>query len=158
MICLMWQDKTSSKDSNDWSIGFDQSNSSRHLELTDKKMAIKRRFLLRLFLEDVPGYAGQKGNNQFGLVYYLTRNGNINDIVLSSPNRPGLAAGATAAKKPAAKETIRVRNHYKWFYLICNRSYPEDTWRCIFIKACYIKSNNGFAIHGRISFYERYKF
>ena len=67
-ICLLYKLLTGSKDSNDLSIGYYESNGGRKLEMTDDKEAPnKGRFHVKNFSKDAFGYVERQENGTYGL-------------------------------------------------------------------------------------------
>ena len=71
VICLMYKLISSSRDSDDLSIGFHRSNEARETELTNKK-ATKGKYHVRICLKDIFGFAGHQDNCTYGLGYKFT--------------------------------------------------------------------------------------
>ena len=71
LVSLMYKLITSSKDSNDLSIGFDRSRARRQDEMTDNKR-VKGKYHVRIMLKDVFGFAEHQEKATFGLGYKLT--------------------------------------------------------------------------------------
>ena len=76
---------TSSKGSDDFSIGFDRDRNRRLCELTNNKSQ-KGKFHVRIYLRDVFGFAEYQEKATFGLGYKLTMTGNTDDAVLNKAN------------------------------------------------------------------------
>ena len=72
---------TSSKDSNDLSIGFDRSRNRKGDELSLSKN-VKGNYHLRIMLKDVFGFAEHQEKVRLGLRYKLTLTRNKDDGVL----------------------------------------------------------------------------
>ena len=72
---------TSSKDSNDLSIGFDHSRNSRKDELALNKN-IKAKYHVKIMLKDIFGYAEHQEKATYGLGYKLTLTRNKDDAVI----------------------------------------------------------------------------
>ena len=81
LVSLMYKLITSSKDSNDLSIGFDHSRNRRRDELAPNKN-IKVKCHVKIMLKDVFGFAEHQGKATYGLGYKLTLLGNKDDAVI----------------------------------------------------------------------------
>ena len=68
IVSLMYKLLSSSRDSDDLSIGFDRSRDRRKRELLDNKTQ-KGKFHLRIYLKDVFGFAEYRETGTFGLFY-----------------------------------------------------------------------------------------
>ena len=79
---------TSSKDSNDLSVGFDNNRNRRRDELALNKN-IKGKYHLKIMLKDVFGFAECQEKDSYGLGYKLTLTRNKDDAVIDKAN--GLA-------------------------------------------------------------------
>ena len=88
LVSLMYKPITSSKDSDDLSIGFDRSRNRRRDELTLNKN-VKVKYQLRIMLTDVIGFAECQEKATYGLGYKLTRTRRKDDAVIDK-------AGGTA--------------------------------------------------------------
>ena len=71
IVSLMYKLITSSKGSDDLSIGFDRDRNGRKRELTNNKN-IKGKFHLRIYLRDTFGFAEHQEKGTYGLGYKLT--------------------------------------------------------------------------------------
>ena len=71
IVCLMYKFLSSSRDSDDLSIGFDRSKDRRKRELTNNKTQ-NGKFHLRIYLKDVFGFAEHQEMGTFGLGYKIT--------------------------------------------------------------------------------------
>ena len=71
IVSLMYKLLSSSRDSDDLSIGFDRSRDRRKRELLYNKTQ-KGKFHLRIYLKDVFGFAEYQETGTFGLSYRLT--------------------------------------------------------------------------------------
>ena len=80
LVSLMYKLLTSSKDSNDLSIGFDN-NRNRRDELALNKN-IKGKYHLKIMLKDVFGFAECQEKATYGLGYKLTQTRNKDDAVI----------------------------------------------------------------------------
>ena len=100
IVSLMYKLITSSKDSNDLSIGFDQSRNRRRDELALNKN-IKGKYHVKIMLKDVFGFAEHHEKATYGLGYKLTLTRNKDDAVIDK-------AGAIAEAR------IRI-DHIHWY-------------------------------------------
>ena len=82
IVSLMYKLLTSSKDSEDLSIGFDRSRARRKRELSNNK-SIKGKFHIRIYLKDIFGFAGHQEKETYGLGYKLTLTRNTDNAVLN---------------------------------------------------------------------------
>ena len=80
LVSLMYKLITSSKDSNDLSIGFDNSRNRRRDELALHKN-IKAKYHVKFMLKDVFGFAEHQEKATYGLGYKLTLTRNKDDAV-----------------------------------------------------------------------------
>ena len=85
IVSLMYKLLTSSKGSDDLSIGFDRDRTRRRNELTNNKN-IKGKYHIRIYLKDVFGFAEYQEKGTYGLGYKLTLTGNTNNAVLNKAN------------------------------------------------------------------------
>ena len=81
LVSLMYKLITSSKDSNDLSIGFDHSRNRRRDELALKKY-IKGKYHVKIMLKDVFGFAEHQEKATYGLGYKLSKTRNKDDAVI----------------------------------------------------------------------------
>ena len=81
LFSLMYKLITSSKDSNDLSIGFDNSCNRKRDELTLNKN-IKGKYHVKIMLKDVFGFAEHQEKATYGLGYKLTLTRNKDDAVI----------------------------------------------------------------------------
>ena len=81
LVSLMYKLITSSKDSNDLSIGFDYSRNRRKDELALDKN-IKGKYHVKIMLKDVFGFAEHQEKATYGLGYKLTLTRNKDDAVI----------------------------------------------------------------------------
>ena len=81
LISLMYKPITSSKSSDDLSIGFDRSSARRQAEMTNNKTA-RGKHPLRIMLKDVFGLAEHQEEATYGLGYKLTLTGNKDEAVI----------------------------------------------------------------------------
>ena len=79
VICLMHKLLSSSRDSDDLSIGFHRSIEAREGELTNNK-ANKGNYHFRIYLKDVFGFPEHKDNCTYGLGYKLTIQRNSDNL------------------------------------------------------------------------------
>ena len=66
VVSLMYKLLTSSKDSDDLSIGFDRSWDRRRSELSNNK-SIKGKYHIRIYLKDIFGFAEHQEKGTYGL-------------------------------------------------------------------------------------------
>ena len=85
IVSLMYKLLTSSKDSDDLSIGFDRNHDKRKHELTNNK-SIKGKFHVRIYLKDIFGFAEYQEKGTYGLGYKLTLTRNTDNAVLNKDN------------------------------------------------------------------------
>ena len=85
IISLMHKLLTSSKGSDDLSIGFDRDRTRRRNELTNNKN-IKGKYHIRIYLKDVFGFAEYQEKGTYGLGYKLTLTRNSDNTVLNKGN------------------------------------------------------------------------
>ena len=85
IVSLMYKLLTSSKDSNDLSIGFDRNRERRKNELTNNKN-IKGKYHIRIYLKDIFGFAEHQQKGTYGLGYRLTLTINFDNAVLNKDN------------------------------------------------------------------------
>ena len=81
----MYKLLTSSKDSDDLSIGFDRNRRKRKNELTNNK-TIKGKYHIRIYLKDIFGFAENQEKGTYGLGYKLTLTRNTDNAVLNKDN------------------------------------------------------------------------
>ena len=81
LVSLMYKLITSSKDSNDLTIGFDHSRNRRRDELAPNKN-IKGKYHVKIMLKDVFGFAEHNEKATYGLGYKLTLTRNKDDAVI----------------------------------------------------------------------------
>ena len=82
IVSLMYKLLSSSRDSDDLSIGFDRNRDKRKRELLNNKTQ-KGKFHLRIYLKDVFGFAEYQETGTFGLSYRLTLTRNTDNAVLN---------------------------------------------------------------------------
>ena len=85
IVSLMYKLLTSSKGSDDLSIGFDRDRNRRQREMTINKTQ-KGKFHVRFFLKDVFGFAEYQDKCTYGLGYKLTLTRNTNNAVSNKDN------------------------------------------------------------------------
>ena len=85
IVSLNYKSLTSSRDSEDLSIGFDRSRDGRKRELTNNKTK-KGRYHVRIFLKDIFGLAEHQEKASFELGYQLTLTGKTDNAVLNKAN------------------------------------------------------------------------
>ena len=85
LVSLMYKLISSSKDSNDLSIGFNNSGNRRRDELALNKN-IKGKYHLKVMLKDVFGFAEHQEKATYGLGYKLTLTGNKDEAVIDKAN------------------------------------------------------------------------
>ena len=81
IVSLMYKLISSSKGSDDLSIGFDRS-SARRQEVITKKKNVKDNFHFRIMLRDVFGFAEHQGKATYGLGYKLTLTRNKDEVFI----------------------------------------------------------------------------
>ena len=85
IVSLMYKLLTSSKGSDDLSVGFDRDRGRRQRDLTNNKTQ-KGKFHVRIYLKDVFGFAEYQEKGTFGLGYKLTLTRNTENAVLNKAN------------------------------------------------------------------------
>ena len=85
IVSLMYKLLTSSRGSDDISIGFDRDCNRRQRELTNNKTQ-KGKYHIRIYLKDVFGFAEYQNKGSYGLGYKLTLTRNTNIAVLNKDN------------------------------------------------------------------------
>ena len=85
LVSLMYKLITSSKDSNDLSIGFDYSRNRRRDELALNEN-LKGKYHVKIMLKDIFGYAERQEKATYGLGYKLTLTRNKDDAVIDKAN------------------------------------------------------------------------
>ena len=88
-VSLIYKIVTSSKDSDDLSIGFDRNRGRRKNEISTNKN-IKGKYHTRIYLKDVLGYAQDQEKATYGLGYRLILTRNTDNAVLNKDNRAAL--------------------------------------------------------------------
>ena len=81
IVSLMYKLLTSSKDSDDLSIGFDRNRGRRKNELSNIK-SFKGKYHIRIYLKDIFGFAEHQEKGTYGLGYNLTLTRNTDNAVL----------------------------------------------------------------------------
>ena len=84
-VSLMYKLITSSRDSNDLSIGFDYSRKRRKDELAPNKN-IKGKYRVKIMLKDIFGFAEHQEKATYGLGYKLTLTKNKDVAVIDKAN------------------------------------------------------------------------
>ena len=84
----MYKLLTSSKDSDDLSIGFDRDRGRRKRELSNNK-TIKGKYHIRIYLKDTFGFAEHQEKGTYGLGYKLTLKRKTDNTVLNKDNAVG---------------------------------------------------------------------
>ena len=82
IVGLMYKLLTSSKDSEDSSIGFDRNRGRRKNELSDNK-SIKSNYHITIYPKDIFGFAEHQAKVTYGLGYKITLTGNTDNAVLN---------------------------------------------------------------------------
>ena len=85
IVSLMYKLLTSSKGSDDLSIGFDRDRGRRQRELTNNKTQ-KGKYHVRIYLKDIFGFAEYQEKDTYGLGYKLTLTRNTDNAVLNKAN------------------------------------------------------------------------
>ena len=85
IVSLMYKLLSSSKDSDDFSIGFDRCRNNRKRELTDNKN-IRGKYHIRIFLKVFFGFAEHQEKGTYGFGYKLTLTRNTDNAVLNKDN------------------------------------------------------------------------
>ena len=85
IVSLMHKLLSSSKGSDDLSIGFDRDRGRRQRELTNNKTQ-KGKYNVRIYLKDVLGFAEYQEKGTYGLGYKLTLTRNTDNAVLNKAN------------------------------------------------------------------------
>ena len=111
IVSLMYKLLTSSRGSDDLSIGFDRYRNRRKRELTNNKN-IKGKYHMKIYLKDVFGFAEHQEKATYGLGYKLTLTRASENVVLNKTN-------ATAIGK------IKI-NSIEWYVLHYTASVKEQ--------------------------------
>ena len=90
LVCLMYKLLSSSRDSDDLSIGFDRSRDRRKRELNNNKTQ-KGKYHRRYYLKDVLGFAEHQQVGTFGMGYRLILTRNTDNAVLNNDNATNVA-------------------------------------------------------------------
>ena len=85
IVSLMYKLLTSSKGSDDLSIGFDRDRNRRQRELSNNETQ-KGKYHVRIYLKDVFGFAEYQDKGTYGLGYKLTLTRNTDNAVLNKDN------------------------------------------------------------------------
>ena len=85
IVSLIYKLLTSSRDSDDLSIGFDRNRGRRKNELSNNK-TIKGKYHIRIYLKDIFGFAEHQEKGTYGLGYKLTLTRNSDNAVLNKDN------------------------------------------------------------------------
>ena len=85
IVSLMYKLLTSSRGSDDLSIGFDRDHNRRQRELTNN-ISQEGKYHVRIYLKDVFGFADFQEKGTYGLGYKLTLTGNTDNAVLNKAN------------------------------------------------------------------------
>ena len=85
IVSLLYKLLTSSRGSDDLSIGFDRDRNRRKRELTNNKN-IKGIYQMRIYFKDIFEFAEHQENAAYGLGYKLTLTRNSNNAVLNKTN------------------------------------------------------------------------
>ena len=85
IVSLMYKLLTSSKDSDDLSIGFDRNRGRRKNELSNNK-TIKGKYHIRIYLKDIFGFSEHQEKGTYGLGYKLTLTRITDNAVLNKDN------------------------------------------------------------------------
>ena len=85
IVSLMYKLLTSSRGSDDLSIGFDRDRGRRQRELTNNKN-IKGKYHVRIYLKDIFGFTEYQEKATYGLGYKLTMTRNSDNAVLNKDN------------------------------------------------------------------------
>ena len=85
IVSLMYKQLSSSKDSDDLSIGFDRSRNNRKRELTINKN-IRGKYHIRIYLKDTFRFVEHQEKGTYGLGYKLTLTRNTDNAVLNKDN------------------------------------------------------------------------
>ena len=88
IVSLMYKLLTSSKDSDDLSIGFDRNRGRRKNDLSNNK-SIKGKHHIRTYLKDIFGFAEHLEKGTYGLGYKLTLTRNTDNAGLNNDNAVG---------------------------------------------------------------------
>ena len=85
IVSLLYKVLSSSKDSDDLSIGFHRFRDRRKQELTNSKNN-KGKYHLRIYLRDIFGFAEHQETATYGLGYKLTMTRNTDNAILNKAN------------------------------------------------------------------------
>ena len=107
----MYKLLSSSRDSDELSIGFNRSNGVRKNELTNNK-STKGNYHVRIYLKDVFGFADYHDNCTYGLGYKLTLQRNSDNHELSHPAQAHDAANLALAGRVIINDKSLYVPHY----------------------------------------------
>ena len=85
IACLMYKLLTTARGCDDLCIGFGRSPDSKQREIINNKK-IKGKYLVRIYLKDIFGFAEHQLNGTYGLGYILTATRNIDNAILNKDN------------------------------------------------------------------------
>ena len=85
IVSLRYKLLTSSKGSDDFSIGFDRDRNRRQRQLANNKTQ-KSKYHIRIYLKDIFGFAEDQEKGTYGFGYKLTLTRNTNNAVLNKDN------------------------------------------------------------------------
>ena len=85
IVSLIYKLLTSSKDSDDLSIGFDRDCGRRKRELTNNKN-VKGKYQMRIYLKNIFGFAEHQEKGTYGLGYRLIMTRNSDNAILNKDN------------------------------------------------------------------------
>ena len=108
IVSLMYKLLTSSRGSDDLSIGFDRDHNRRKLELTNNKNT-KGNYHVRIYSKDIFGFAEHLEKVTYGLGYKLILTKNSDNAILNKNN-------ATASGRIQIKSLGWYVTHYKSFF------------------------------------------
>ena len=111
VTCLMHKLISSSRDTDDLSIGFHRSNGVREKELGNNK-STKGIYPVRIHLKDIFGFAEHQDKCTYGLGYQLTLQGNSDNHVLSHPAQANDAANLALAGRVIIDDISWYVPHY----------------------------------------------
>ena len=136
IVSLMYKLLSSSKGSDDLSIGFDRSRDRRKRELTNNEI-IKVKYHLRIYLSDIFGFAEHQETATHGLGYKLTLKRNTDNAVLNKANATNNAKSKINSLEGYVPHYTTSLNEYKKLMTQIrqktptNLHYPE---RSVFMK------------------------
>ena len=118
-VSLMYKLLTSSKGSEDSSIGFDRNRGRRKNEVSNNE-SIKGEYHIRIYLKDIFGFAEYQEKGTYGLGYKITLTRNTDNAVLN---------------KAAATNNAKVKiNSLDWYVPYCSPNLEEYNKLMIHIK------------------------